>query len=128
RRKLSWAAALLAVEFLDELASGAWTAAWPLIRTDLGLSYVQIGVLLSLPSIFGSAMEPPFALMGDAWRRTLLRGGGVAFCLSLALIAASGGFLPLLFAALLASPASGVFVGLSQAALMDMQPARHEQN
>lgn len=29
---------LLAIEFLDEFVFGAREAAWPLIRTDLGLS------------------------------------------------------------------------------------------
>jgi FSR family fosmidomycin resistance protein-like MFS transporter len=120
---------LLAVEFLDELVSGAWTAAWPLIRTDLGLSYAEIGVLLSLPSIFGSALEPPFAFLGDSsHRRTLVRGGGIAFLLAIVLIASSGGFVSLLLALMLFNPASGVFVGLSQAALMDADPARHEPN
>lgn len=33
----------LLIEFVDELIFGAGEAAWPLIRTDLGLNYVQIG-------------------------------------------------------------------------------------
>ena len=108
---------------------GAWTAAWPLIRDDLGLSYVQIGVLLSLPSVFGSILEPPLGLLGDGWnRRVLVRAGGVAFALGLVLIALGGGFVPLLLAMMLLNPASGAFVGLSQTVLMDSEPARHEQN
>ena len=39
---------LLAIEFLDEFVYGAREAAWPLIRDDLGLSYVQIGGLIPL--------------------------------------------------------------------------------
>jgi FSR family fosmidomycin resistance protein-like MFS transporter len=108
---------------------GAWTAAWPLIRTDLGLSYVQVGILLSLPHIFGSILEPPLGLLGDGWnRRMLVRAGGVGLLLALVLIALSDGFGSLLFALMLASPAAGAFVGLSQAVLMDMAPHRHEQN
>jgi FSR family fosmidomycin resistance protein-like MFS transporter len=108
---------------------GAWTAAWPLIRDDLGLSYVQVGVLLSLPHVFGSLLEPPLGLLGDGWnRRALVRAGAVSFCLALALVAVSDGFAPLLLALMLLSPASGTFVGLSQAVLMDLEPRRHEQN
>jgi len=49
---------LLAIEFLDEFVFGAREAAWPLIRTDLGLNYIQIGLLLSLPSLVSSIVEP----------------------------------------------------------------------
>jgi FSR family fosmidomycin resistance protein-like MFS transporter len=117
------------VELLDELVFGAWTAAWPLIRDDLGLSYVQVGVLLSIPHVFGSALEPPLGLLGDGWnRRALVRAGGLAFAGGLALVALSSGFAPLLVALMLLSPASGAFVGLSQAVLMDLAPHRHAQN
>jgi FSR family fosmidomycin resistance protein-like MFS transporter len=123
------AAALLAVEFLDELVFGAWTAAWPRIRGDLGLSYVQVGILLSLPAIFGSALEPLLGLLADAWnRRAIVRAGGVAFFVGLGLIASSSGFLALLLALMVINPASGAFVALSQAVLMDTDPVRREQN
>jgi hypothetical protein len=34
----------LLIEFLDELVFGATEAAWPLVRSDLGLNYSQIGL------------------------------------------------------------------------------------
>jgi FSR family fosmidomycin resistance protein-like MFS transporter len=109
--------------------SGAWTAAWPLIRTDLDLSYVELGILLSLPSVFGSALEPFLALLGQAGhRRTLMRAGGVGLATATAIAALSDGYLALMCALLLASPASGMFVGLAQTVLMDTDPSRHEQN
>jgi len=46
-----FALTLLIIEFLDEFVFGAREAAWPLIRTDLNLDYVQIGLLLSVPII-----------------------------------------------------------------------------
>ena len=72
---------LLAIEFLDEAASshvcsgvfGAREAAWPLIRADLGLSYAQVGLLLGLPSVVSSIVEPFLGILGDIWRRRVLR-------------------------------------------------------
>ena len=121
--------ALLAVEFLDELTFGTGEAAWPLVRDDLALGYAEIGLLLSVPRLFGNLVEPPlFIAAGAAGRRAFIVGGGAIFALSLALISASSGFWSLLLALMLISPASGAFVGLSQAALMDAGPARREQN
>jgi FSR family fosmidomycin resistance protein-like MFS transporter len=114
---------------LDELVSGAWTAAWPLVRADLDLSYVQVGVLLSAPNLLANILEPAVGVLGDAWdRRALVRAGGVAFAGALVLVALGDGFLPLLAALTLLSPASGAFVGLSQATLMDADPGARERN
>ena len=54
--------------------------------------------------------------------------GGIAFAASLGLVSASQGFLVLLIAWVVFFPASGAFVSLSQASLMDTWPARREQN
>lgn len=120
---------LLLVEFLDELVFGVREAAWPLIRDDLALSYVQIGMLLSLPVFAGNVIEPALGILADVWkRRVLIMGGGVAFASALALVSVSGSFKALLVALVLLNPSSGAFVGLSQAALMDFEPHRREQN
>jgi FSR family fosmidomycin resistance protein-like MFS transporter len=50
------------------------------------------------------------------------------FAASALLTAISRNFLPLMLAQVLFFPASGAFVSLSQAALMDAEPTRHEQN
>lgn len=129
RRLSSFIWLLLLIEFADELVFGVREAAWPLIRDDLGLTYWQIGILLSLPSLFSSLVEPAIAILGDVWRRrVLVLGGGAVFTLMLWLIGVSNGFGLLLFAFTLFYPASGAFVSLSQAALMDEAPDRHEQN
>jgi MFS transporter, FSR family, fosmidomycin resistance protein len=120
---------LLAIEFLDELVDGSRQAAWPHIRRDLSLSYADIGLLLTVPDIIASIIEPPLALLGDTrHRRTIILSGGVCFALSMLLVAGSTGFASLLLAFVLFYPASGAFVSLSQAALMDYAPARREQN
>lgn len=119
----------LAIEFLDEFVFGAQEAAWPLLRTDLALTYSQVGLLLGVPSLVSSLIEPFLGILGDIWKRHLLiLGGGVLFSLALFLAASSTSFWALLLAFTLFYPASGAFVSLSQASLMDADPARHEQN
>jgi len=119
----------LVIEFLDELVYGGREAAWPLIRDDLGLSYSQIGLAISLPYLAGMLIEPFLGILGDIWRRrALILGGGVAFTLALFWLSQGQAYLSFLLASCLLGPASGAFVSLSQASLMDVQPHRHEQN
>ena len=74
-------------------------------------------------------MEPALGVLADAGRRRLLiTGGGIAFAAGAALTAASTGFAGLLAGFILLWPASGAFVSLSQAALMDLEPSRRELN
>jgi FSR family fosmidomycin resistance protein-like MFS transporter len=120
---------LLAIELLDELVYGAREAAWPQVQGDLNLDYAQIGVLIGLPNFLAAFIEPFFGILGDVWRRrALVLGGGVVFGVALLIVAGSGSFWMLLIASILLSPASGAFVSLSQATLMDADPSRHEQN
>jgi len=120
---------LLLIEFLDELVFGTREAAWPLVRNDLGLTYFQVGLVLGIPGIVSSVVEPFIGILGDIWnRRTLILGGGVVYAIALVLVAGSQNIIWLLIAFILMYPASGAFVSLSQAALMDTQPGRHEQN
>ena len=120
---------LFLIEFLDELIGGVREAAWPLIRDDLQLSYVHIGLLLSLPNLLGKSIGPFLGILSDSGkRRPLILGGGVVFVFSSFLAAASQSFWPLLIAYASFNPASGAFVSLSQTMLMDLQPQRHEYN
>lgn len=128
-RTLGITVILLAIEFLDELVFGVNEAAWPFIRDDLGLTYVQIGILFSTPSIIGSLIELPLGILADVWRRrVLVLIGGVFFSAALFLVAMSASFPILLLAWIVFYPSSGAFVSLSQAALMDLQPDSHEVN
>jgi FSR family fosmidomycin resistance protein-like MFS transporter len=118
----------LLIEFLDELVFSVNQAAWPLIRTDLRLSYLQIGLLLSVPGIVSAILEPLLGILGDVWkRRLLILGGGIFFALACLFTGLSSGFIFLLVALCIFYPASGAFVSLSQASLMDTYPDRHEQ-
>lgn len=119
----------LVIEFLDELVFGVSAAATPLIRNDLTLTYVQIGLLFSIPGLIANFIEPFMFILGDVWkRRVILLAGGVFFALSLALTSVSSSFTILLVSFIIFFPASGMFVSLSQASLMDLEPSRHEQN
>lgn len=120
---------LFAIEFLDELVYSAKEAAWPFIRNDLQLTYTQIGLLLSLPALCSNIVEPFIGILGDVWRRrALILGGGTIFAIALLFVGTSYRYLPLLLSLILLYPASGAFVTLSQATLMDLEPGRHEQN
>src|SRR5512138_2278503 len=119
----------LIIEFLDELVFGVGEVALPMMRDDLTLTYTQIGLLLSLPGIIGAFIEPFIGILGDVWkRRTLIITGGILFTVSLFMTSASYSFIFLLASFVLFFPSSGAFVSLSQANLMDSDPARHEQN
>ncbi len=108
---------------------GAREAAWPLIRSDLHLDYVGLGLLLSVPGVIGAAVQPVFGLLGDSGRRGLVvRAGGVALILGLAATAFSRSFPAILAASIVAFPASGAFVSLSQATLMDHATGRREHH
>jgi len=129
RSSLAIILTLLLIEFLDEFVFGAREASWPFIRDDLRLSYLQVGLVLGVPGIVSSVVEPIIGILGDVWkRRSLILGGGIFYLVALLLIAFSQNFIWLLLAFMLFYPASGAFVSLSQAALMDTDPGRHEQN
>jgi FSR family fosmidomycin resistance protein-like MFS transporter len=99
------------------------------MRRDFGLNYTEIGFLLALPGLVAAAIEPAFGLFADSGRRRLIVvTGGLAFAAGLALTAAAPGFAWLLVGFIVIYPASGAFVSLSQASLMDLQPGRHEVN
>jgi FSR family fosmidomycin resistance protein-like MFS transporter len=120
---------LLAIELLDELVFGAREAAWPSVRDDLSLSYTEIGLALSVPSLVSLVVEPLLGVAAVTWRRrTLVLGGGVAFAAGLALLAGAPSFALLLSAFVVLYPASGAFVALSQASLMDLEPERRDHN
>ena len=74
-------------------------------------------------------LDPLVGVAGDtSRRRVLMLTGGLAFAASAALTAAAGGFWPLLAALVLGNPATGAFVSLAQATLMDADPAQRARN
>lgn len=122
--------AALAVELVDELFDGAKSAALPLIRHDLSLSYVQVGLLSTIPLVVGGLLELPLGVLSGSGRRRrrFILGGGLVVILAIAATAASPAFYLLVAALTLLFPASGAFVSLTQSALMDAMPGRQAQH
>lgn len=86
-------------------------------------------MLLAVPALVGCLLDPLVGAAGDTrFRRTVLVVGGAGFAASAALAAGSPGFWALLAALVVANPASGAFVGLAQATLMDLLPGERERS
>lgn len=121
--------AFLILELLDEFVFSARHAAWPVVRSGLGLRYAQVGLLLSVPDIVANVIEPFIGISGDVWnRRVVIIVGGLIYTFGLFAFATSHAFLFLLFGLICLTTAAGAFVSLSQATLMDVDPSRHVQN
>ena len=78
--------AALGAEFADELVDGTKSAALPLIRDSLDLSYGQVGLLAAVPLIAGSLIELPVGVLAGAGRRRrrVVLAGGLVFIASAA--------------------------------------------
>jgi FSR family fosmidomycin resistance protein-like MFS transporter len=73
-------------------------------------------------------VEPAIMLLGDTrLRKGLILGGGLATLVALILVATASAYPALLLAFVIAFPASGAFVSLSQATLMDLNQGREAQ-
>jgi len=121
--------AALAVEFVDELFDGTKSAALPLVKHALSLSYGQVGLLSAVPLVVGSILELPVGVMSGtgARRRRFILPGGLVFIASVLAAALAPAFAALLVALTIFFPASGTFVSLSQSALMDSATGRQPQ-
>ena len=120
---------LLVVEFLDEFAYSAREAGWPLIRDSFDLNYVQIGLLMSVPIVIASIIEPVLGIIADTGkRRLLIVSGGILFGLGLILQSFAPAYLLFMIGSIIQAPSSGAFVSTSQASLMDVAPDRRENN
>jgi len=114
---------------VDELVDGAKGAALPLIRRDLDLSYGQVGLLASVPLLVGGVLELPLGVLAGQGRRRrrAILGGGILFVLTLLGTASAGSFAVLMCTFIAFYPASGAFVSLTQAEIMDARPDRQTQ-
>lgn len=120
---------LIGVDFLDELGSGIAFVAAPEIQSGFGVSYGQAaGWLLTATLVLSLVLEPPLFVLSERHpRRWFVCGGLAATGLACLLAGFAEGYWVLVAALVVYGPASGCGVGLSQAALMDANPGRHEQ-
>lgn len=97
--------------------------ALPLIRDELGLSYVQAGLLSTVGELSPFALEPLIGVFSDrgSKRRPAL-AGAVLLALGFGLIALASDPVWLFLAMALIYPASGAAAGLVQATLIDIPP------
>ena len=130
RPALAGLLAALAVEFADELVDGTKSAAIPLIKHDLALTYFEVGLLTAVPLLLGSLIELPVGVLSGTGRRRrrFVLTGGLVFIASVLAAGLAGSFPVLLAALVIFFPASGAFVSLTQSALMDAYPDRRAQH
>jgi len=115
----------LLIVFYDEFVYAVGYTALPVLRADLKLSYTQVGLLMGLPTVINTFIEPVLMLLGDtSLRKRLILSGGVGMSLTALMIAGVRSFPVLLLAEILSYPSSGAFVTLSQASLMDTNHGR----
>ncbi len=119
---------LYGVELLDELIYGLHGAVLPQLKSDLALTYTEIGLLTTIPGLVALACEPVIGLLGDTrYRRALIVSGISAAALGLFLTGIAQNLAVLILAATIGYSASGAYVNLAQATLIDRLPARAEQ-
>lgn len=127
RRLTVFVLVMLVIEYLDEFSYSALEAARPLIRDAFTLNYVQLSLITTVPILVAIVVEPIAGLYADTGkRRALIVGGGLLFGLGLIVQGLASSFALFILGATLQAPASGVFVNLAQASLMDDAPTRRE--
>jgi FSR family fosmidomycin resistance protein-like MFS transporter len=118
----------LLVEYFDELAFTIIGVAMPFLRDSFGLDYAQVGLLFGLPAILAAVLEPAVLLLGDSpLRARLIVLGGLLLGMAFLLVAGADSFAVLLLAVTVSYPASGAFVSLTQATMIERHPARENE-
>ncbi len=107
---------------------GLQGAILPNLKTDLALSYTEIGLLFTVPGILSLVSDPIIGLLGDTrHRRGVVVGGIAATAVGLLLTGLGQTFASILLAFSILYLASGAYVNLAQATLIDRDPSRAEQ-
>jgi len=120
--------AFLLIEFYDELTWTLAAVATPFMRDEFGLTYSQVGLLLGLPILLSSLIEPIVLLLGDTpLRSRVMLGGGLLMGGAIALAGGADTFALLVAAMSLSATSSGAFVSLSQAVMIGWHPAREAE-
>ncbi len=113
----------LFARFTDELLFGAADVLLPTIRSSLGLSYGQLGLVRAALEYVAYFVDPLLALLIDAWRRRwLLAGGALLVAASTVLIGVAPTFAVLLLAFALYGIGAGPLAYTADAVLVESAP------
>ena len=114
---------LINMGLLDELFTGFFFIGLPLLHSQLGLTYEQIGLIFSAAALSSIVVEPPLYLLSERGsKRWWILGGLIGLACAYALAGSVNSFIILMLAFILMYPANSMAVGLSQAALIDNAP------
>jgi FSR family fosmidomycin resistance protein-like MFS transporter len=123
-RPLLFYLSLFSLPLIDELVSGVPVLTTPLLRAELDLNYVQVGLLFTVAELAAFVVDPLVNTLSDQWpKRWLLLGGILGLATGFALAAASSYFGLLLLGVTIIGATNGSALGLGQAILIDAQPA-----
>ena len=112
-----------AARFTDEVLSGLPDVLMPTIRTQLGLSYVQISLLHLALNYVAAVIEPIADLLIDIWqRRWLLAWGAAGVGIAVALMGLAPTFLILLAGFAIYGLASGPLAHTADVVLVESHP------
>lgn len=115
---------LFSMTFIDELVSSVPVLALPLMRTDLGLSYTQVGWLFSIAGLAAMVVEPGINAVSDQWpKRGLILGSLLGLAAGMMLAGSSTTYAMLLSGFVLIGATNGTALGMSQAILIDQDPS-----
>jgi predicted MFS family arabinose efflux permease len=118
---------LQAMALFDELTCGFLVIALPLLRDRLHLSYAEAGLLFTVGALASLLVEPVINVVSDLGsKRVPILAGTVALAGAFILAGIAPTYPVELVAFALWSPAVGISVGLSQAALIDSAPQNSE--
>lgn len=118
---------MLLIEFMDEFTYSGIEVARPLFRDTFALTYIEVGLITTVPVLVATFIEPLVGLYADGKnRRIQMVIGGLLFGIGLIIQGFAPNFLLFLFGLTIAAPANGVFVNLAQASLGDDAPTRRE--
>jgi FSR family fosmidomycin resistance protein-like MFS transporter len=116
-------ATLLSFGLLDEVVSGLPVIGLPLVRDQLRLNYVQIGLLFTISQSATMLLEPLINLLSDRGSKRLWISGGLfGMALSFFLAGSAVSYSVLLLAFVLSGIAGKAAIGLGQGALIDQNP------
>jgi sugar phosphate permease len=123
------AAALVYVDFLDELGSGVAPVSAADIRDEFAVAYSGIALMLLVaPLLLSLVVEGPLLLFSDRWKRERVATACIAamgICMLVGASASSAWMLALAFGAW--GSLSGLACGLCQGVLMDAYPEERER-